>query len=165
MSPRLILVCGPLGAGKTTHSIALSKESKAIRFSIDPWMHTLFSKDMVSLDLDWITERVNRCGTQIWDVAEQILTNKGQVILDLGFTTKVQREAFSDQAALLGISSELHFLDLPKAVRKARIEKRNTEKDPSVYSFEVSNAVFEFMDPKFEAPDDAEMQSGIYVKS
>jgi len=47
---RLILVCGPTGAGKTTYSLSLSKEIDAIRFSIDPWMQTLFSKDMSSLD-------------------------------------------------------------------------------------------------------------------
>jgi predicted kinase len=45
--PRLILVCGPTGAGKTTYAISLSEEAKAIRFSIDPWMQTLFASDMM----------------------------------------------------------------------------------------------------------------------
>ena len=37
---RLLLVCGPTGAGKTTYSLSISKEVGAIRFSIDPWMQT-----------------------------------------------------------------------------------------------------------------------------
>jgi pantothenate kinase-related protein Tda10 len=41
---KVILVCGPVGAGKTTYSMALAKEIGAIRFSIDPWMQTLFAK-------------------------------------------------------------------------------------------------------------------------
>jgi predicted kinase len=43
---KLILVCGSTGVGKTTYSLSLSKEIGAVRFSIDPWMKTLFSKDM-----------------------------------------------------------------------------------------------------------------------
>jgi predicted kinase len=49
---RLILVCGPTGAGKTTYSISISisEDVKAIRISIDPWMQTLFASDMTTLD-------------------------------------------------------------------------------------------------------------------
>ena len=67
---RLILVCGPTGVGKTTYSRSLSKEIEAILFSIDPWMQTLFSEDMTSLDYSWMIERVNRCYEQIWQVSE-----------------------------------------------------------------------------------------------
>jgi predicted kinase len=91
---KVILVCGPVGAGKTTYSIALAKEIDAIRFSIDPWMQTLFAKDMQSLDYAWILERVDRCHQQIWEVAEQILKLNGNVILDLGFTSRQHRDRF-----------------------------------------------------------------------
>jgi len=62
---KVILVCGPVGAGKTTYSMALAKEKDAIRFSIDPWMQTLFTKDMKSLDYEWMLERVERCDQPI----------------------------------------------------------------------------------------------------
>lgn len=129
---KLVLVCGSTGAGKTTYSLALSNEIGAIRFSIDPWMQTLFSKDMTILDYSWMIERVNRCYDQIWDVSQQILQLDGKVILDLGFTTREQRELFFIRARELGIQAELHYLDAPKNVRKARIEERNMEKDPAV---------------------------------
>ncbi|MGK0339014.1 MAG: putative kinase [Candidatus Azotimanducaceae bacterium] len=51
---KLILVCGPTRVGKTTYSLSLSKEIGAIRLSIDPWMQTLYSKDMTSLDYSWM---------------------------------------------------------------------------------------------------------------
>ena len=85
---RLILVCEPTGVGKTTYSLSLSKEIEAIRFSIDPWMQTLFAKDMTSLDYEWMIERVHRCYAQIWQISEQVLGINGNVVLDLGFTTK-----------------------------------------------------------------------------
>lgn len=157
---RLILVCGPVGAGKTTYSLSLAKEIKAIRFSIDPWMQTLFSKDMRTLDFSWMMERVNRCSEQIWQISEQVLAIDGNVILDLGFTTKEQRDIFSNRAHELGIDSEIHYLDVAKDTRKQRVDKRNIEKDPSVYSFEVTDMMFNFMEPRFEAPDQEELEHG-----
>jgi predicted kinase len=162
---KLILVCGPTGVGKTTYSLSLSKDVGAVRFSIDPWMQTLFSQDMVSLDYSWMIERVNRCYDQIWDVSEQILALDGNVILDLGFTTKAQRDVFSDRAKALGIDAEIHYLDAPKDIRKKRIEKRNTEKDPTVYAFEVTDMMFNFMEPRFEAPNQEELKYGCKVNA
>lgn len=160
---RLILVCGPTGAGKTTYSLSLSNEIEAIRFSIDPWMNTLFVEDMTSLDYEWMIERVYRCYEQIWEVSEQILAINGNVVLDLGFTTKAQRAMFSDRAKNMKINTEIHYLDAPADIRRQRVEKRNIEKDPSVYAFEVTDMMFNFMEPRFEAPDQNELEYGCKV--
>ena len=37
-------------------------------------------------------ERVVRCQHLTWDIGEQVLTKKGNVVLDIGFMTKAQRE-------------------------------------------------------------------------
>ena len=157
---RLLLVCGPTGAGKTTYSLNLASEIGAVRFSIDPWMQTLFAKDMTSLDFDWMMERVNRCHDQIWQVCEQILGLNGNVILDLGFSTRAQRETFFEKARELGLDAELHFLDAPRELRKKRIAQRNQEKDPSVYAFEVTDMMFNFMEPRFDVPSEKELEHG-----
>lgn len=160
---RLIIVTGPIGAGKTTYSLSLSKEIRAVRFSIDPWMQTLFSKDMTSLDYSWMIERVNRCYAQIWQVSEQILELNGNVVLDLGFTTKQQREHFYILAESLGIDSETHYLNASEEARRKRVKKRNMEKDSSVYSFEVTDFMFNFMEPKYEIPDQQELKNGCTI--
>lgn len=161
---RLILVSGPTGAGKTTYSIALAQEAKAIRFSIDPWMQTLFAKDMTSLDYDWMMERVQRCYEQIWNVSEQILKIDGNVVLDLGFTTKEQRSVFVDRGTELNIKSEIHYLNVESEIRRQRVKKRNQEKDPSVYAFEVTETMFNFMETMYEVPDADELKHGLTVK-
>ncbi|MGH1486413.1 MAG: AAA family ATPase [Cellvibrionaceae bacterium] len=162
---RLILVCGPVGAGKTAYSLSISKEIKAVRFSIDSWMQTLFSKDMTSLDYSWILERVSRCYEQIWQVSSQVLTLNGNVVLDLGFTAKEQRDLFCERAKELGINAEIHYLDAPKEIRKKRVKKRNTEKDPAIFSFEVTDVMFNFMEPKFEIPTQEELENGCKIST
>jgi len=162
---RIIIVTGPTGVGKTTYSLSFSKEIEAVRFSIDPWMQILFSKDMTTLDYSWMIERVHRCYDQIWQVAEQILALDGNVVLDLGFTTKEQRNHFTDLAKGLGIDPEVHYLTASTATRKKRVEIRNEEKDPSVYSFEVTDFMFNFMEPKYEIPSQEELENGCTVNS
>ncbi|HBX65844.1 MAG TPA: ATP-binding protein, partial [Balneolaceae bacterium] len=110
-------------------------------------------------------ERVNRCYEQIWEVSKQILVLDGNVVLDLGFTTKEQRDVFVNRAKELGINAEIHYLDAPKDIRKKRIKKRNLEKDPSVYAFEVTDMMFNFMEPKFEVPSQEELKHGCTVNA
>lgn len=157
--PTLILICGPVGAGKTTYAQSLCKEIGGVRFSIDPWMQNLYAKDMSSLDFEWMMERVNRCNKQIWETASQILLLDGIVVLDLGFTTYDQRRHFYDKAEEIKVISELHYLNAAKEVRKSRVVKRNMEKDPSVYSFEVTDQMFNFMEPRFEVPSSEELKN------
>ncbi len=162
---KLILVCGPTGAGKTTYSLAHAKEVGAVRFSIDPWMQTLFAKDMTSLDYSWMIERVNRCYEQIWETSKQILSLDGNVILDLGFTTKEQRQGFVKRGEELGLNAEVHYIAASTEVRKKRVEKRNAEKNPEVYAFEVTDMMFDFMEPRFEVPDTQELKYGRTVNA
>ena len=160
---KLILVCGPVGVGKTTYALSLCEEIGGVRFSIDPWMQTLYAKDMTSLDFKWMMERVNRCYEQIWETANQILLLDGVVVLDLGFSSSDQRHYFYDKAKEINVNAELHYLKAPREIRKARVEKRNLEKDLSVYSFEVTDRMFNFMEPRFEVPDTEELQNGCSI--
>jgi predicted kinase len=156
----LILVCGPMGAGKTHYSIEYARRHSAIRFSIDPWMQKLFAKDMIALDYAWMLDRVERCHFQIWEVASQILQTGGKVVLDLGFTTFSYRQKFRELAREIDILPELHFLRADEALRRKSVKQRNAEKDPLLYSFEVTDFMFNFMEQKFEPPSKEELVFG-----
>ena len=55
---------------------------------------------------------------------------------------------------------ELHYLKASEGIRRQRIEKRNSEKDPVVYSFELTDMMFDFMEQHFGMPDAAELKYG-----
>lgn len=154
---KIHLVLGPQGVGKSTYSRQLAKQEDAVRFSIDEWMQSMFGPDLPkAMSLAWIIERVQRCEKQIWSVAAQISQSGGCVVLDLGFTKLESRKAFRHNAAEIGAEVQLHILDAPYAVRKERVMNRNTEKGET-YSFEVTPAMFDFMEKEFQRPTEEEL--------
>ncbi len=120
---------------------------------------------MKSLEYSWISERFYRCNEQIWEVSKQILMLRGNVVLDLGFITKKQRETFITKAKELGINTEVHYLDVPVDVRKKRVKQRNFSKDSDVYFFEVTDMMFNFMEQKFEVPNTEELVNGCTINA
>ncbi len=155
--PTVHLICGSTGAGKTTYSLALADRLGALRFSIDEWMASLFMADAPPTpDLTWALERTARCEAQMWLLAEQLLARGSDVIFDVGLSKREHRDRFRARAAQMGVAARLHFLDVDVETRRARVHRRNAEKSAS-YSFEVSDAMFDFMEGWFERPSAEEL--------
>ncbi len=109
-------------------------------------------------------ERVQRCERQIWRTAEQIAKNGGSVVLDLGFMKERNRSTFAEQARDAGLSSKLHYVTAPHDIRRTRVMTRNAEKGET-FSFEVSAAMFDFMEAEFEVPTKLELASATVFNS
>jgi ribonuclease HI/predicted kinase len=154
------LVCGAAGAGKTTHATQLANERGAFRFSIDEWMRTLFAPDIVDNEYEWMLERVRRCEEQIWRMSLQALALGRDVVLDLGFATREHRRQFQKLALEAGARAAVHFVDVGPRIRRQRVLERNENRDPKVFSMQVTDEQFSFMEKLFEAPDEAELAGG-----
>lgn len=157
------IVFGPQGAGKSTYSKQLSEERKAVCFSIDEWMWTLYGDDLPkSMSLSWINERLDRCEEQIWDTAKQIALLGSDVILDLGFTKFEKREKFVALAKAHDFPIQIHIVKAPLELRKQRVMNRNKEKG-STFSFEVSLGMFNFMEGEYQVPREKELEEAIVI--
>jgi predicted kinase len=128
-------------------------------------MATLFMADSPPKpDLAWALERTARCEAQMWRVADQTLARGGDVIFDVGLSKREHRDRCRARAAQVGASTRLHFLDVDPETRRTRVQRRNTEKSAS-YSFEVSDAMFDFMEGWFERPSAEELVGAEVIRA
>ena len=167
MAPTFHLICGPVGAGKTTYAMELADGLNAVRFSIDEWMVGLFGKDKPEpVQFDWVTERVERCEHQIGRLAIQCAQAGVAPVLDLSFLRARHRAAFADLAAESGFSAVLHFLDVPAGERWRRVAVRN-DAQGKTFALSVSRWMFDFVEKIWEPPTPAEMQAyrGKHIRS
>jgi predicted kinase len=165
MTASVHMVFGPQGAGKTTFAQRLADEERAVRFSIDEWMEALYGQDLPRpIDLPWVMERVARCERRIWQVGAEVTRRGGSVVLDLGFMRVEDRTRFAALARAEGAEVKLHFVTAPTSIRRERVLARNREKSAS-FSFEVTPAMFAFMEARFEAPSDHESAVSRVVRS
>lgn len=153
----LVLVVGSTGAGKTTYARALAERIGAMRFSIDEWMMALFWKDSPQpIRFDWTIERVGRCEALIFRTASEAAMKGMPAVLDLGFTTREQRDRFRTLAAGAGLSATIHYIDVNPQERWRRVQQRNAAQG-TTYAFEVNRSMFDFMELRWEPPRPAEL--------
>ena len=151
--PDIHLITGGTGAGKTTYALWLADEIDGVRFSIDDWMTTLFWMDSPDpISFEWAMTRINRTETQMWDMAEQVLSRGTPVIFDLGFTKFAHREKFRALAKTRDITAKLHWVDITPEERWRRVEARNAEKGET-FAMHVSEDMFAFMENEWESPE------------
>jgi len=162
--PKIILVAGGTGAGKTTYSIELCEKIGALRFSIDDWMNGLFWMDAPEsgATFDWAMTRIGRAEDLIRKTAEQALSQNLPVILDLGFTKSAHRQAFAAWGGSLGYPCALHCIDLAPEKRWERVQGRNREKGET-FAMEVSREMFDFMEREWEHPAQKKWENSQFV--
>ncbi len=121
--PRLIIVCGLPGSGKTTLARAFEGRLRAVRFSPDEWL------DALSLDL-YDEERRGKIEALQWKLAQELLALGLTVIIEWGTWGRSERDALRLGARALGAAVELHYLSAPADVLFERIQRRGREDPP-----------------------------------
>ena len=156
-SAALHMICGAVGAGKTTYARALCHDLGGVHLSIDGWMTGLFGADAPQPpQWPWVAERVRRCETQMADVAVQCARRGVPAILDQSFLQAADRARLAAVARAAGLAVRLHLLDVPADERWRRVEGRNSERGET-FALEVPRAMFDFVERLWQAPDAAEM--------
>ena len=116
--PRLILLCGLPGAGKTTLAVQLAAERNAVRLTKDEWLWAMGMSP-------WDGEVNERIEAQLWRLAQELLGCGSSVVLDFGLWARAERDEMRTVARRLDVGVELHFLDVAADDLWRRIEARN----------------------------------------
>jgi predicted kinase len=123
IGPRLILVCGLPGSGKTTHARALEQSLPAIRLCPDDWM--------AALDIDLYDEpQRQKIESLQWHFGRQLLRIGLTVIIEWGTWGRSERDALRLEARADGAHVELHFLTAPVETLFERLDRRAMENPP-----------------------------------
>ncbi|HCC35665.1 MAG TPA: ATP-binding protein [Ruminococcaceae bacterium] len=164
MSATVFLICGNTAAGKSTYSAKLAEETGGIRFSVDPWMQTLYGEDYdpKKNDFVWLIERTERCKTQMRQIAEQLISRGVDIVLDFGFGDRESRVYYREWAASHGARAVIHFLDVPAGERRKRVHRRNAEKG-GTFAFTVTDEMFDYVEAMFNPPSEEELAGGTRV--
>jgi predicted kinase len=146
--PRLILLCGLPGAGKTTLARRLAEDAPAIRLGADEWMARLG----VDLHDEETRDKLERL---FWQLAQDLLRLGTSVILEFGLWVRAERDEKRLAARALGVAVELYYLDVPIEELWRRIEQRNVERPFG--SVPITREQFDSYLPFFDAPQRTEL--------
>lgn len=151
----LHMMVGLPGSGKTTEAKRLEQLYHALRLTPDEWQYCLFGHDIGDQEHD---ARHTRVEELMWNVAVQVLKAGVDVILDFGFWTKSERDAFRRKAHAFGAASRIHYMGVPKDVIWERLSIRNQTAGENAV-FYVGRKEFDEWSGLFEIPSKEELES------
>lgn len=150
-SPTLHLICGKVASGKSTLSAKLGQTAQTVVIAEDDWLAALFGDEMSSIS-DYV-----QCAAKLRDIMGShvisLLRAGLSVVLDFQANTIASRAWMRGIAESANAAHQLHYLDVPDEICKARLNARNTEGD---HPFSVSDDQFEQLSKHFVVPSDAE---------
>src|SRR5882762_2981675 len=117
--PMLYLICGKIGAGKSTLARRLASGPATLLISEDHWTSNLFAGDLKTIeDYGRLSARLRAAmGPHVVDILQQGLS----VVLDFPANTMSDRSWTRSLITKADVAHELHVLDIPDAICKERL--------------------------------------------
>ena len=143
----LYLLCGKIGAGKSTLARRLAARPATLLIDQDHWMSNLFPTENRTFDdFARLSARLRAAiGPHIVDVLQHGLS----VVLDFPANTVPYRSWMRGLIAQANVAHELHLLDVPDAICKQRLRQRNAH---GKHPYQVSEATYDLFTSYFVPP-------------
>jgi predicted kinase len=150
--PIVYVICGFIGAGKTTFARKLEGRTGAVRITKDEWLIRLIGNDPA---IEGFEEYNNRICELSRDVAFQLVEKGIDVIIDEGFWAKEQRVELRRRIDAMGAKEVLYYLDTPIETIWERVGERNLNltKDSFRISREMLDGYLTYWQPPSEDED------------
>jgi predicted kinase len=148
---RVYVLCGFIGAGKTTFAKKLAEQTGAVRITKDEWLIAMIGNDPT---IDRYEDYHHRmCGLSR-DIAFHLAGKGIDVIIDEGVWEKEQRDLLRRRAEDVGAEPIVYFLDTPIETIRERVARRNA--NPAKDSFAISEELLEGYLAYWQPPGDDE---------
>lgn len=132
------------GAGKTTLAKQLERDLPALRLSPDEWMERVASAAMDDPDKRDAVE------AEQWRIAARALTLGANVILENGFWTRKERDAYRACGREIGAKVVLHYLSASREELLRRLALRYADAPPD--GFRITPDMLALYESWFEPP-------------
>ena len=136
--PTVYLICGFIGAGKSTFSKKLEEKTGAVRVTKDEWSVRLIGNNPT---IDGYAEWDSKITGLSRDVAFYLAEKGIDIILDEGFWERKTRDQMRKRAEAIGVKSVMYDLDTPIEQIRERVLGRNNNLTKE--SFEISREMLE----------------------
>lgn len=147
--PTAHLICGFIGAGKTTFARKLELETGAVRITKDEWLVKIFG-NAITADANFAMydQHVSELSTEF---AFKILEAGADVIIDDGFWSREQRDEMRKKLTAMGFKPLLYYV--ASSVEQMRERTVARSKTPPQDSFEISGEMFDSYMQFWEPPE------------
>jgi len=132
------LICGFIGAGKTTFAKKLEDKTGAVRITKDEWSIRLIGNDP---EIDGYAEWDARIIGLSRDFAFYLAEKGIDVIMDEGFWAKEEREELKRKIRAVGAEPVMYYVDTPIEIIRERVTERNGNLTKE--SFEISREMLD----------------------
>jgi predicted kinase len=145
-APTLHLLCGKIAAGKSTLTAELGSLPHTIVIREDEWLARLYPSEMTTVG-DYV-----RCSARLREAIGPhiagLLNARISVVLDFPANTLANRAWMRSIFETAGVAYQLHYLDVPDEVCKARLRARNASGE---HAFAATDEQFDLITSYFVA--------------
>lgn len=158
----IVLCCGKVGSGKSTHARRLESEHGFFLLSADEWMLRLHGE---IADREEFADKLSRCKAMIDDLALELLDRGVDVVLDSGFWTREERAKARALFAQAGHRVSLLHFAITDEQQRANLAARNAGAAGFHYAFD--EATLRRLNRLFEAPgnDEGALTPSVHIGS
>jgi len=150
--PIVYLLCGFIGAGKTTFAKKLEEKTGAVRITKDEWSISIIGNDpTIDGYAEWDTKIIELSRNVAFQLAEKGI----DVIMDEGFWEKETRDKMKRRIEAIGAQVVLYYLDTPIETMRERVVGRNNNltKESFKISREMLDNYLKYWEPPSEDED------------